>query len=122
MREHKSMINKRFVEAIKIVISTQKIRKGTIADSVNISKSKLSEILNQRMNVSSDLVATFCEKYHFSPNWIITGKGTMYGERIEKEYLKKLQERNQEILKLSKQLEEALIDLESVVDKVPREE
>lgn len=75
MENNKYLINKRFQEAIDWVISNRKEKNKTrIANKLKISKSKFSEILNDRMNVSADLIADLYVNYDINPEWILTGQ------------------------------------------------
>lgn len=72
----KTLINKRFIEAVVYIIKNQrKINKSMIANELGISNSKFSEILKERMNVGVDSIAKICHCYGINPNWILFGKG-----------------------------------------------
>ncbi|WP_306353845.1 hypothetical protein [Flavobacterium sp. '19STA2R22 D10 B1'] len=76
----KESINERFKEAIYHIIATEKDEnKSAIASKLKIGKSKLSEILNKRMNIGVDLVADLSDIYSIDSEWILTGRGTMKG-------------------------------------------
>lgn len=74
----KISINKRFINAVDYLISKKKVlNKSEISEKLNISKSKFSEILNERMGIGVDLLAVFCEKFDVNSNWLLTGNGSM---------------------------------------------
>lgn len=77
----KEAINDRFVKAINTLISDKGIpSKGIIANTLGINPTKLSEILNKRMNVGTDLAADICDIFCISAQWLLTGKGKMFDE------------------------------------------
>lgn len=49
--------------------------KVDLAESLNVKPSKFSEILNGRMNVGVDMIATLCDLYRISPDWILMSRG-----------------------------------------------
>lgn len=72
----KTLINKRFIEAVIYIIKNQrKINKSMIASELGISNSKFSEILKERMNAGVDSIAKLCHSYGINPNWILFGNG-----------------------------------------------
>lgn len=76
--ETKNTINQRFIQAVNYLILVKSVKNKTeIADNLNLSKSKFSEILNERMNVGIDTIALFCLLYEIRVEWIISGKGKM---------------------------------------------
>ena len=79
MENNKYLINKRFQDAVDWIISNRKEKNKTlIASKLNISKSKFSEILNDRMNVSAELIAGLYLYYDINPEWILTGQNDLY--------------------------------------------
>lgn len=77
----KEVINDRFIEVINTLISEKGVpSKGVIASSLGVSPTKLSEILNKRMNVGTDLAADICDVFDVSAQWLLTGKGEMFYE------------------------------------------
>ena len=74
----KNTINQRFTEAVNFVLSQNKsLKKGDIADFLKLKPSTFSEILNNRSNVSAEVVANFCTEYNIDIVWLLTGKGEM---------------------------------------------
>lgn len=74
----KEDINIRFIEAVDYLLQSDvNISKGDIANSLAITPQKFSEILNQRMNIGTDIAALLCSIYHISSNWLLTGSGEM---------------------------------------------
>lgn len=88
-------VNKRFKESVENLINLGKaLNKSAIAEVLNIKKSKFSEILNSRMNVSVELISDFCEAYDISLDWMLYDRGDWkkhtYGvNEIGQEYLLK---------------------------------
>jgi len=73
----KKAINQRFINYVNLLISERKVKsKAVVAEKVGIKPSKLSEILNNRMNVGMDTIALFCDSYGVSAEWILLGKET----------------------------------------------
>jgi phage repressor protein C with HTH and peptisase S24 domain len=78
VEDTKKLINKRFIDVIKFIISENpKIKKSEIAESLNIGSSTLSEILKQRMNVSVDILSLLSIHYNLSLEWLVNGSGEM---------------------------------------------
>jgi antitoxin component HigA of HigAB toxin-antitoxin module len=74
--ETKTSINQRFIKAIDFLIQQKLVKNKTeLAQNLKISKSKFSEILNERMNVGIDIIALFCLIYKINSDWLITGVG-----------------------------------------------
>ena len=77
----KESINKRFIVAVNYLLSSGTVSgKGVISDSLDIKPSKFSEILNSRMNVGADLIATLSDLYNIDANWLLNGRGSMLKE------------------------------------------
>lgn len=83
----KEDINIRFIEAVNRLVNDEGIpSKGIIANLLGIKPSKLSEILNKRMNIGTDLAANICDNFNVSAEWLLTGKGNMFTDsQISKE-------------------------------------
>ena len=80
----KNTINQRFTEAVNFVLSQNKsLKKGDIADFLKLKPSTFSEILNNRSNVSAEVVANFCTEYNIDIVWLLTGKGEMLKKEEE---------------------------------------
>lgn len=72
----KVSINQRFKEAVEFLIKSEKsLNKTSIAEKLDISKSKFSEILNNRMNIGVEDLALFAFHYKIDPNWLLLGIG-----------------------------------------------
>ena len=80
MGNNKKLINRRFIDIIQRLVSNKTVQSKTeIAEKLKIGKSKLSEITNERMNVSAELISELCEMYEYiNPLWVLTGKGDMF--------------------------------------------
>ena len=79
-------INERFIFAINELISGNKAtNKAQIAQKINVKASKLSEILNKRMNVGIDTIALFSQEYSISTTWLLTGQGSMWTDKTKEE-------------------------------------
>ena len=75
----KVSINKRFIEAVSYLLESGSVRsKGELAEKFGIKPSKFSEILNDRMNAGTDLIAQICTIFpDISSDWLLTGEGSM---------------------------------------------
>lgn len=74
----KHSINQRFIKSVEYIIFELKTEnKSSIAEKIKISKSKFSEILNNRMSIGIENLASFVEVFSIDSNWILTGKGEM---------------------------------------------
>lgn len=70
-------INDRFIAAINNLLKDKGLSKTSIAASLGVKPSKFSEILKNRMNAGTDIIAQLCETYSFSAIWILNGRGPM---------------------------------------------
>ncbi|MBR1922169.1 MAG: hypothetical protein IJ838_00250 [Paludibacteraceae bacterium] len=75
----KQSINRRFIASVNWIIDNGLARnKGELAELLGIKPAKFSEILNDRMNAGTDLIATVCALYpDISPDWLLNNKGDM---------------------------------------------
>jgi phage repressor protein C with HTH and peptisase S24 domain len=74
----KKLVNQRFINAVNFIITEKpKTKKSEIAKKLKIGNSTFSEILNERMNVSIDVLALLSTHYNFSLEWLINGAGEM---------------------------------------------
>lgn len=72
-------VNKRFKIAVNKVIDEGLTKnKSAIADAMGISRSKFSEILNDRMNVGVELLVKFCLEYNVNANWLLFERGDLF--------------------------------------------
>lgn len=82
----KEEINIRFVDVVNYLLNSDIIAsKADLATVLGIKPSKLSEILNFRMNIGTDLAAILCHTYNINSNWLLTGEGNMLSSDSEKE-------------------------------------
>lgn len=80
-------VNERFIKSVNYLISVKSVKNKTeLAHNLRIGRTKLSEILNKRMNVGIDTVALYCLLYEIRVEWLLNGKGKMVrpGEFIPK--------------------------------------
>lgn len=74
----KESVNTRVLQAIRWLLERDSnLSKKALADSLNVSPSKFSEILNNRMYAGTDLMAELCEKFDISSYWLLTGHGNI---------------------------------------------
>lgn len=72
----KEEINKRFHTAVNAILMNNLISsKAGLAESLGMTPSKLSEILNGRMNASAETLARMCDFYEISPEWLFLSRG-----------------------------------------------
>lgn len=72
----KEEINKRFHTAVNAILMNHLISSKTgLAESLGMTPSKLSEILNGRMNASAETLARMCDFYEISPEWLFLSRG-----------------------------------------------
>lgn len=83
----KKAINERFLKAVDYLLSNKIVnKKAILANTLGITVTKFSEILNSRMNIGTDLVATICVEYNICADWLLTGRGNMIcGEFVEQQ-------------------------------------
>ena len=111
----KNTINQRFTEAVNFVLSQNKsLKKGDIAGFLKLKPSTFSEILNNRSNVSAEVVANFCTEYNIDIVWLLTGKGEMLKtEKTEEPIVKIVEGRNlvPNVVVVNEENDEAFIPL-----------
>lgn len=82
----KKDINIRFIEAVNYIVSRGLAsNKAEVAKTLDISAPKLSEILNYRMNIGTDIAALLCSIYPISTSWLLTGQGEMLRTATDKD-------------------------------------
>lgn len=101
----KITINRRFIDSVSNIIKANPaVNKGIIAESLGISKSKFSEILNFRMNANIDLIAKFCTVYNVDANWLLTGNSYIPKFKFEDETVSAKNSRSTTRMNLRKHL------------------
>lgn len=79
----KSEINDRIIDAINHVLNSNgNVSKSELARQFGIKPSKFSEILNKRMMAGTDIMSSLVKIYHISPNWLLTGSGSLIEESV----------------------------------------
>jgi len=73
----KSEINRRFIDAVDVILRDNNVSKSAIAGQLGITPQKFSEILGERMNAGTDMMAKLCSNYEISADWLLTGEGDM---------------------------------------------
>ncbi|MFY0482143.1 hypothetical protein ACI6PS_06010 [Flavobacterium sp. PLA-1-15] len=72
-------INNRFIACINYLVAELKTEsKGSIAQKMQITPSKFSEILHNRMSIGIEDLAVFAMNFDVDVNWILTGRGQMF--------------------------------------------
>ena len=75
----KTQINSRTIEVINTLLNKiPELTKTALAETLKVKPAKFSEILNNRMNAGTDLMALLCSKYSVSPEYILMGEGDMF--------------------------------------------
>lgn len=74
----KIAINKRFREVVDYIISSKITTKKTdLAENLGIKYGILAEILAGRMNASVEVIASLCDFYNISTEYLLFGRGEM---------------------------------------------
>ena len=73
----KISINQRFIEAVNNLLQDKGLTKAGIAANLGVKPAKFSEILNNRMMAGTDMIASLCEQFSYSPIWLLVGEGPM---------------------------------------------
>ncbi len=74
----KKFDHSRFLIAVKYLLDGSFVKnKRELSSVFNISASKLSEILNERMNPGFDLYEILVSDFNISSEWLLTGNGNM---------------------------------------------
>ncbi|WP_430611571.1 helix-turn-helix domain-containing protein [Flavobacterium sp. JP2137] len=80
----KDVVNQRFVWTVGFLLETNKVKsKAELARELDIKPAALSDIIGNRINVGIDIVLRLCELYSINVEWQLTGRGEMYGTKIE---------------------------------------
>lgn len=115
----KELINQRFTESVNFIISRKIAKnKAEIAEKLNISRSKFSEILNGRMSIGLDDLANYIIIYNLNSEWFFTGKGEMLLNSEQKDEKNKKTEYYIEELLSSK--DELISSLKTNIDVLSR--
>lgn len=74
----KKEINDRVIQSINHIIDNNIVStKKELADVFQISQSKFSEILKNRMNAGIEIFRILFEEYQINPTWLLTNQGEM---------------------------------------------
>lgn len=137
----KEEINSRIILAINYIIENKVVgTKKELADSFQISPSKLSEILKNRMHAGIDIFKILFEQYSINPTWLLSDEGDMLLNKGEaslenteelnsdkqmlQEYVKDLKERIEELKEYkdeSKELRSELKEFRKKQEETDRE-
>ncbi len=90
-------VNERFLEAMNNIIAkrtTEVTNISQFAESLGSNASAITQIKNPayQRSVSLQMLTKLCERYDVNGHWLLTGKGTMFGEE-EKDMLKTIMNR-----------------------------
>lgn len=88
----KSSINQRVLNALNLILQAKK--KGDLAKELGVTPSKISEILNNRMNAGTDIMQYLCSHYQINAEWLLLGKGEMFQSQQAAVLLPELQHAN----------------------------
>ena len=68
-------------ERIQLILKTKNISASKFADEIGVQRSSISHILSGRNNPSLDFIQKTLKRFpDISPDWILSGKGSMYTE------------------------------------------
>ena len=74
----KQGVNRQFIKAVESLLASEMVKnKRELAEKIGMTQSKLSEILNERMNVGVDALSVLVTDYKVSADWLLTGNGAM---------------------------------------------
>lgn len=108
-------VNERFINCVNDIISVGNTSKTDIANNISIGRTKLSEILNKRMNIDLDTVIKFCEVYYYNPVWMVFGENNNI-EVTNADY-KELAEARAEIIEYKNK---EITDLKKEIDQLKK--
>lgn len=63
-----------FIAAMNVKIAESGLKKKTIAEKMEITDKKLSDILHGRTKISVDIIRSFCEAVGTTPNYLFEYK------------------------------------------------
>lgn len=90
----KSGIQARFVASIDHVLDKNPdLTKTKLAEVLGCGRTKLSEIMANRMMAGTDIISKLCTEYNISPSWLLTGEGDMLKHTIPPKEQTKSRER-----------------------------
>ena len=75
--DKRTTISTRAIEAIYSIIELENTSQSAISGRLGCKPSKLTEILKGRMMVPLETIASLCEDFDISPEWLILGNGEM---------------------------------------------
>ena len=79
----------RFLDCLDALVRDNKIRSHRqFALSLDWKPQNLNEVVKLRRDVTIDLLQKAISKYHFNPNYIFQGEGTLFNDE---EYVRKMQ-------------------------------
>lgn len=74
----KSGIQARFLASIEQILDQNPdLTKTKLAEVLGCGRTKLSEIMANRMMAGTDVISKLCTEYYISPAWLLTGEGEM---------------------------------------------
>ena len=74
----KQGVNRQFIKAVESLLASEMVKsKRELAEKIGMTQSKLSEILNERMNVGVDALSVLVTDYKVSADWLLTGNGAI---------------------------------------------
>lgn len=73
-----NMENIEITNRIKYFIETNNISRRKFAKGIGFSASHISDVLNNKVNLSPKLLMAICYRYNLNMEWLETGDGEMY--------------------------------------------
>lgn len=74
----KNTVNQHFINAVNFLISSKIVgSKSALAEKLQITASKFSEILKERMNVGADTLSLISTEFGISTNYLLKGEGNI---------------------------------------------
>jgi len=69
-------------ERITIIRTDAGLTMTAFADRLNLSKSSISIMENNKSNISKRTMLDICEKFNVNPEWLETGEGEPYNDAV----------------------------------------
>lgn len=104
-------IKERFLQAFDRICHDRQLTQVALSEEMGINTSYISIIRKKdNTNVKASVLAQIVTDNKVSANWLLTGKGKMFGEKIDKDILQRLDNIDYNIEEVVTKMIEAMLD------------
>lgn len=84
--KYRKEIVSRFLKMIDQICADRQQTVKELCQSLILSESTISQLRGTRStgSISADVIAEICHKYHYSPEWVLLGKGPMKQDKEQR--------------------------------------